>query len=203
MLLFLFRTVIKLDTGSLLIEQCSFIASLRLFYARKVKIIQMGTGNKIQAGLPWKGFSLQQQRLFNTWVHKVFLSGLHDTEICLYIIKAPSVFWSPEKDYFLRLKDFSTLGCGSCNPASSRPEGWIHFIIRRLSSSFALEPAILLLQPRMFLSWIQNMELSIYGSKAVSVFWGPEKNSFLQPCGQASVPKFTWHLPWLMSRARF
>ena len=29
MLLFLFRTVIKLDTGSLLIEQCSFIVSLR------------------------------------------------------------------------------------------------------------------------------------------------------------------------------
>ena len=52
MLLFLFRTVIKLDTGSLLIEQCSFIASLRLFYARKVKIIWIGAGNEIQAGLP-------------------------------------------------------------------------------------------------------------------------------------------------------
>ena len=148
----------------------------------------MGTGNTIQAGLPWKSFSLEQQRLFNTWVPKVFLSGLHDTEICLYIIKAPSVFWSPEKDYFLRLKDFSTLGCGSCNPASSRPEGWIHSIIRRLSGSFALESAILLLQPRMFLSWIQNMEFSIYGSKAVSVFWGPGKNSFFSPAGGHQSP---------------
>ena len=105
MLLFLFRTVIKLDTGSLLIEQCSFIASLRLFYARKVKIIWIGTGNEIQAGLPcpwfwgsdteacpWKGFSLQQQRLFNTWVPKVILSGLHYPEICLYIVKASSAF---------------------------------------------------------------------------------------------------------------
>ena len=188
MLLFLFRTVIKLNTGSLLIEQCSFIASLRPFYARKVKIIQMGTGNKIQAGLPWKGFSLQQQRLFNTWVPKVFLSGLHYLEICLYIVKASSAFWSPGKDYFLQLKDFSTLGCGSCNPASSRPEGWIHSIIRRLSSSFALEPAILLLQPRMFLSWIQNMELSIYEAKAVSMFWGPEKNSFFSPVDRLQSP---------------
>ena len=118
----------------------------------------------------------------------MFLSGLHDTEICLYIVKAPSAFWSPGKDYFLQLKDFFTLGCGSCNPASSRPEGWIHFTIRRLSGSFTLESAILLLQPRMFLSWIQNMEFSIYGSKAVSVFWGPGKNSFFSPADGHQSP---------------
>ena len=81
---------------------------------------------------------------------KVFLSGLHYLEICLYIVKASSAFWSPGKDYFLQLKDFPTLRCGLCNPGSPRLEGGIHTIIRRLSGSFTLESAILLLQPRMF-----------------------------------------------------
>ena len=119
---------------------------------------------------------------------KVFLLGLHYLEICLYIVKAPSAFWSPERDYFLQLKDFPTLGCGSYNPVSSRLERGIHTIIRRLSGSFALESTILLLQPRMFFSWIQNMEFSIYGSKAVSVFWGPGKNSFFSPAGGHQSP---------------
>ena len=39
----------------------------------------------------------------------------------------------------------------------------------------------------MFLSWIQNTELSIYGTKAVSVFWGPEKNSFFSPGNSISL----------------
>ena len=81
---------------------------------------------------------------------KVFLLGLHYLEICLYIVKAPSAFWSPERDYFLQLKDFPTMRCGLCNPGSPRLEEGIHTGTRRLSGSLTLESAILLLQPRMF-----------------------------------------------------
>ena len=80
---------------------------------------------------------------------KVFLSGLHYLEICLYIVKAPSAFWSPERDYFLQLKDFPTLRCGLCNLVSPRLEEGIHAGTRRLSGSLTLESAILLFQPRM------------------------------------------------------
>ena len=44
-----------------------------------------------------------------------------------------------------------------------------------------LEPTILPLQPRMFLSGIRNMELGLYGTKAVSMFWGLEKISYFSP----------------------
>ena len=57
---------------------------------------------------------------------KVFLLGLHYLEICLYIVKALSTFWSPERDYFLQLKDFPTIRCGLGNLGSPRlEEGFI------------------------------------------------------------------------------
>ena len=75
---------------------------------------------------------------------KVFLLGLHYLEICLYIVKAPSAFWSPERDYFLQLKDFPTLRFGLCNLVGTRLEEEIHAGTRRLSGSLPLEPALIL-----------------------------------------------------------
>ena len=114
---------------------------------------------------------------------KVFLLGLHYLEICLYIVKAPSAFWSPERDYFLQLKDFPTMRCGLCNPGSPRLEEGIHTGTRRLSGSLTLESAILLLQPRMF----------SFGSRmGSSAFWDPrllsEKNYFFSPADELRSP---------------
>ena len=163
---------------------------------------------------PEKGSFYSQRILQHLEVEPVTLllqvqgnfSWFHDTEVCLYEIEASSGFWDPEEGSFYRPKGSPAqwtfwiklillwalprtfcpygveaifLGCVT---------GKDSFYSQKILQFFGLEPAILLLQSKMFLSWIQNTELSIYGTKAVSVFWGPEKNSFFSPVDRYQSP---------------
>ena len=114
---------------------------------------------------------------------KVFLLGLHYLEICLYIVKAPSAFWSPERDYFLQLKDFPTLRCGLCNLVSPRleegfmlgPVGSQDFFLWSLQSSY-LSP-----------------ERSPLDPEGSSAFWDPRllsvRNFFFSPADEPQSPR--------------
>ncbi len=143
-LLFWFRTVIELYAGSFPREQCTSITGLRPFLHQEGQDYLDGSRKRETNESFLEGFLTSVAETLQHVGAMVFLSGLHYLEICLYIVKAPSAFWSPERDYFLQLKDFPTLRCGLCNLVSPRLEEGIHAGTRRFSGSLTLESAILL-----------------------------------------------------------
>ena len=114
---------------------------------------------------------------------KVFPLVLHFLEICLYIVEALSTFWSPERDYFLRLKVFPTMRCGFGNLESPRleegfilgPVGSRDFFLWSLQSSY-LSP-----------------ECSPLNPEGSSAFWDPrllsERNFFFSPADEPQSPR--------------
>ena len=98
---------------------------------------------------------------------KVFPLVLHFLEICLYIVEALSAFWSPERDYFLQWKVFSSKKCGLGNLGSPRieeglilgPEGSPALFHWSLHASFS---------PEKF-SFEFRGEFSIFGTQVCSM----------------------------------
>ena len=78
---------------------------------------------------------------------------------------------------FSTVEGFPSTGKG--DPVTLRVQGQGEgFILQSEDSPVLWMGAILLLQPRMLLSWIRTRELGLYGTKADSMFWSLEKNSF-------------------------
>ena len=95
--------------GSFPRELCASITGLGPLYASRVKFLLEGFLTSAAGTPPHMGV-------------KMFLLVLHYLEICLYIVEALSAFWSPERDYFLQWKVFSSRKCGLGNLGSSRIE---------------------------------------------------------------------------------